>query len=157
MFMLFLNLRLGYITDDWHFKFTFTGFWPDEDSVRVHTLKDIAASVKGYYNISGGRVFAHALVYLSLMFNEHIFDFLNATAFISLGILILKCAVPGKVIKPQMLALTYLMMILFLPAFGDTCLWVSGSINYLWMAIISAWPKPSTRRKPWSASPARCC
>ncbi|MBR6395937.1 MAG: hypothetical protein IKS09_03105, partial [Lachnospiraceae bacterium] len=100
-------------------------------------MKDIAASVKGYYNISGGRVFAHALVYLSLMFNEHIFDFLNATAFISLGILILKCAVSGKVIKPQMLALTYLMMILFLPAFGDTCLWVSGSINYLWMAIIS--------------------
>ena len=128
-----LSTMLGYFTDDWHFRFVFNGFMPDGNEQRVKGLGDIILSMKNYYRLSGGRVLAHALVYGILMLPKWIYNVLNACIFVSVGYLIQRLC-KGKE-EALSTGLVFLLLFLCLPSFGDTTLWISGSVNYLWMSL----------------------
>ena len=88
LLVFFFSNRLVYITDDFHFKFVFQYFDPLGNEKRVTGISDIVESMKNYYQISGGRVLAHSLVYLFLLIDKNVFNIINAVVFITLGVLI---------------------------------------------------------------------
>ena len=135
-FMLSLNFQCGYISDDWHFNFVWETFNPTPDVQPVQSFSDIIISMKNYYNLSGGRVFCHFLTYVMMFFDKSIFNFFNTSFFAMLGCL---CYIHTKGRNRSFiftLPFIYLSLLLFLPQFGDTCLWLSGSTNYLWPTVL---------------------
>lgn len=141
LFMFALTFSFPYISDDLHFKFVFYGFNPDGRDKRIESLADVIVSLKNYYKMSGGRILAHTVLYTVNCFAKPVFDLLNAAAFSIFGLLIYKLA--GQTSAAQfrsvsrfILPIIYLLSFVFLPSFGDTVIWMSGSINYLWMSLV---------------------
>jgi len=137
LFMVSLCFVCPYLSDDWHFKFVFYDFMPIGFDKPVGNVRDIAVSMANYYNLSGGRVFAHLLLYIADLFPKVVFDIINAAVFAAFGDMLLRlvkrCA--GRV-PAYSLPLIYLSMILFLPSFGESAVWMSGAVNYLWMGVV---------------------
>lgn len=137
-FMLFLNSQYGYCTDDYHFKFVFQNFEPVGDDVRIMSVLDTFRGTVNYYYLSGGRVLAHELLFCIQMFDKSFFNIINSLLFVVLGYLMWKL-VPNKAWqeKKYSLGVTYLFIFLFSYSFGDCVIWISGAVNYLWMAVIN--------------------
>ena len=136
LFILLLVSRVELISDDWHFKFIFTSYMPGEGEKKIGGLGDIVTSMKNFYVTSGGRVFAHSVLQTVLMADKSVFNILNSLIFVLAGALIWKIA-KRKDEKPSAFyLLTFVAMFIFLPSFGDSCIWVSGAVNYLWMSLI---------------------
>lgn len=135
--MLFFNFNCGYISDDWHFKFVFNGTYPTDESRYIQSIEDIIFSLKNFYYSWGGRVFCHGLIFLINMFPKAVFNIINSLMFTLLGYLaytVIKSYT--KTDHRFLLPSVYVIFMLFLPRFGDNCLWLSGSINYLWSGVI---------------------
>ncbi|MGN0587463.1 MAG: DUF6056 family protein [Oscillospiraceae bacterium] len=136
-FMLFLNFNCGYISDDWHFKFVFTETFPTDGSRYIQSFADIITSAQNYRNLFGGRVLCHSLIFFINMFGKPIFNIINSLMFTVLGYLAYTFIKSyTKTNYRFMLPAVYVIFILFLPRFGDNCLWLSGSVNYLWSGVI---------------------
>jgi len=141
LFIFALTFSFPYISDDLHFKFVFYGFNPDGRDKRIENLADVVLSLKNYYKMSGGRILAHTVLYTVNCFSKPVFDLLNAAAFSIFGLLIRKLAeqtseTQFRCTSRFILPIIYLLSFVFLPSFGDTAIWMSGSINYLWMSLI---------------------
>lgn len=135
--MLYLTALCGYITDDWHFMFVWHNFVGKAGEKRISSLADIILSMKQYYNLSGGRVLCHFVTYCMLTMPKWAFNLLNAGMFTELGLSFCKLvSLKTKITSPYLLPACYLFLFSFLPAFGDCTLWVSGSCNYLWPAVL---------------------
>lgn len=136
-FMLFLNFNCGYISDDWHFKFVFTDKLPTGSDRYIGSLADIVTSARNYRKIFGGRVLCHSMIFFINMFGKPVFNVINSLMFTALGYLaytFIKCYTRKN--YRFMLPAVYIILILFLPRLGDNCLWLSGSVNYLWSGVI---------------------
>lgn len=135
-FLIILNYRIVYITDDWHFMFIFDDFLPTQDTKRVQSINDIYASMRNYYLGSGGRVFSHTILSIFLMIGKPLFNIINTGIFLLTAFLMYKLTKRNEnsiiVIVPVII-----LMLFYLPMFGETCLWMSGAINYLWMATLT--------------------
>lgn len=138
LFMLYLNISVRYCTDDWHFKFVFYGFMPDAGIRRMRTFQDVMLSAMNYYRLSGGRVLAHGLTFCVLMLDQWLFDVVNAGMFVALGLLA-HLLVPDRRWRTHAfsLPLIFFGIIYFSFSFGDSVLWLSGSVNYLWAAVLN--------------------
>lgn len=137
-FMLYLNRSVRYCTDDWHFQFVFQGFWPQDGLVKVETFSDVWRSALNYYRMSGGRILAHAVTFCMLIPDQWLFDVINSGMFVLLGILIL-LLVPDKGwrTRSRSLPFVYFAVIFFSFSFGDSAVWLSGSVNYLWAGVLN--------------------
>ena len=135
--LLVLNRLTGLHDDDYHFSFVFYDLKPVAGDRRVESIADIFLSVKNYYLLSGGRVVSHFLVYLMLFIGKQAFNIINSLVFVAFGLLLLKTVcVKKSLAAPALLIIIYSALWLFLPMAGETLFWVSGSINYLWMACV---------------------
>ncbi|MDE6087496.1 MAG: hypothetical protein K2G25_03835 [Oscillospiraceae bacterium] len=135
--MLFYSDLCPYLSDDWHFLFVWEDFDPTANPQRVRNLQDILVSMQNYYQLSGGRVIPHFLVYCMLFFPKFVFFILNSVLFTALCFLLYQITlffVNCK--KAWLFPLICLLTFQFLPMFGDNVLWISGSVNYLWMAVL---------------------
>lgn len=84
-----------------------------------------------------GRFVAHGLVQLFMQFPKEVFNIANTVTFILVGLLInLIARKRVQEVNPIYLLGTYCAMFFFLPDFGRAVLWLSGSFNYLWMAVL---------------------
>lgn len=138
LFLLYLNRSVRYCTDDWHFQFVFQGFWPQDGLVKVETFSDVWQSALNYYRMSGGRILAHAVTFCMLMPEQWLFDVINSGMFVLLGILIcLLTPDKGWRRRSWSLALVYFAVIFFSFSFGDSAVWLSGSVNYLWTGVLN--------------------
>lgn len=134
-FIFWLTSSLVYITDDWHFQFVFKGFMPGENERRINNLQDVWTSVLGYYGLSGGRVFSHGLLFLVLRLPKVLYNLINSFMFTLMAFFTNYLSVKGNEKKLIKTLLLFFLLIIFLPSFGDTCLWTSGAVNYLWMSL----------------------
>lgn len=134
-FIFFLSSKVELISDDWHFKFVFNGFMPNETERRITGIGDIITSMKQFYNMSGGRIMAHSLLQLILMADKLLFNIINSLVFVLTGIIIYKLGKEEGTDKNKLLIFVFSLMFVFIPSFGDTCIWVSGAVNYLWMSL----------------------
>ena len=141
LLVLLLSFICPLITDDMHFKFIWNGFGANAgQEVRVGSLGDIFQSAAHYYQYSGGRVVCHFLVFALDNLPRALFANLNALMYVTAGYLIYKHITVdiAKALK-FLLPFVYLSMFLVLPVWGDSVVWISGSVNYLWAGTAILW------------------
>lgn len=136
-FMMFLNFNCGFISDDYHFKYIWTSFNPKPQNELVDSFSDIVVSMKNYYYLSGGRVLCHFWAYCLMTVDKAVFNILNSLVFAALGYLsYVYIKRETKLDHPLLLPGIFVVYLLFLPSFGDNCIWLSGAVNYLWPAVL---------------------
>lgn len=106
--------------------------------VRVKNIADIFESQYYFYQTVNGRFFTHFLVQLMLLLGKNIFNLFNLIVFLSLILLI--CNYATKIVRHKKHVLLFLFVIFsvwfFSPFFGQTMLWETGSVNYLWSCCL---------------------
>lgn len=140
--MLLLNLLTPLLADDYSYSFGLDG--------RIQNLMDVLQKQVQHYFSWGGRTVAHTIGQIFLMFPKIVFSISNTLIYVLLVWLIYTHAKDdNKEEKPLLLLLIHLCLWFFLPAFGQTCLWLIGSCNYLWtMVIILLFLLPYKQKKP---------
>ena len=141
LLILLLSYACPLITDDLHFKYVWNGFDADiGKEVRVSSISDIFTSAHNYYLYSGGRVICHFIVFAMVNLNKWVFAVCNAIVFAVSGLLIwMHMKEMFRQMNRFTLALIYLTMFLLLPVWGDSVLWISGSVNYMWAGCAMLW------------------
>lgn len=134
-----LNSMLPYLTDDMLFKFVFEDNFVLRKAELVKGIPDMLVSMKNYYNINGGRIILQFICYFFVFLPKWIFNIANSLMFVLLGLMLRKLAMINidKSRTPVwLLPLIYIVCLLYMPSFGDVCLWLSGSVNYLWSGVL---------------------
>ncbi len=135
--MLILTINSDYYSDDFHFKFVWTELYPEADTKACNGLVDILASMKNYYLKSGGRVLCHILAYLFVNLPKFIFNISNSLCFTFLIMVFCKnISLSVNVSKLPALPLAFFLLTYCAPYFGDNCVWISGSANYMWPTVL---------------------
>ena len=137
------------IADDYRYCFSYA------DDSRIVSVLQIIPSMAAHRLTMNGRVIAHALVQLFLLPPKPIFDAVNAAVFAALLLLIRRLCDPSG---PDVLLLLASFGCLWVmqPDFGQVFLWLDGSVNYLWCAVLCLlWLLPWARRLTEDRSPAK--
>ena len=130
-----LNRNTYFVSDDFRYHFVYEDFMPSEGVERVESLGDIAYSMFNHYFLWGGRIVAHSLAQLFLMWGKPAFNVINTIAFGLLGLLVYLHAVPRKKLNLIVVFAVPVAIWTFTPQFGMTMLWLSGSSNYLYTTL----------------------
>ena len=119
--------------DDYNYAFVFG------TNVRIDSVKDILESVQTFYLEWGGRVVPLILGQLMILWGRGIFSALNGVMFLALVILIYIICFKNKGEKTDFrkILLVIFFTLIGLPAFAETVFWEIGSINYLWMMVLT--------------------
>lgn len=137
VFVMILNFHTDYTSDDFKYHFFYdTIYTPHEGTRRISSLWDIILSQINHWKMWNGRVVAHGLLQMILPFGKVFFKIFNSCVYVLLGFLIYKHSIVGKRNNPFLLCIVYILMWFFIPQYGMTVLWASGSANYLWCAAI---------------------
>lgn len=136
LYMLLLNSKCGFLSDDYHFLFVWKDFMPTGNDKPIENIADIIESAKNYYNLSGGRIIPHFFAFIFVNIDKWIFNILNSAVFVLLGNIIYKYAFNKESRGAFCQAAVYISLFLFIPSFGDNVLWISGAVNYLWTGTL---------------------
>lgn len=128
IFMFVLNFLTPLIADDFSYSFGADG--------RIKNLYDIYNKQVDHYFTWGGRTVAHTVAQIFLLFPKIIFSIANTFAYVLLIYLIYRVARGKSEDKPILVIAINLLLWFVLPVFGQTCLWLIGSCNYLWTTDI---------------------
>lgn len=129
LYMLFLNNNTPLIADDYVYTFIFG------TSKTVMNISDIVTSQTSYYLTWGGRIVAETLTQLFMFWEKTAFNLANSICYIVFILAIYFNAV-GKKISATLLLLVTILVWFFIPMFGQTVMWLTGSCNYLWCGTI---------------------
>lgn len=147
-----LNHFTLYTSDDFVYRFIYKEPFPSANEQPVRSLFDLITSQINHWKVWNGRFTGHSIVQIFMQYNKEVFNVFNSFVFLSLGILIDSLSfeiVSNKHRKHQVLYLAIIFLILwwFLPEIGKTVLWISGSGNYLWTAVLDLlWLKVVLKR-----------
>ncbi len=140
LILLFCNLRTPLLVDDYLYSFSFQSLTGEKQ--RIETVSDIFSSMSGHRLTMNGRIVANFFVQLFLLLPSSLFKLLNAAVFVLELALITELSavyIPPEKIqkrKPLMLLFAFAAVWIFQPVFGQVNLWLYGSINYLWAAVL---------------------
>lgn len=150
LLLFFCNHETDLVADDYRYCFSFS------DGSRVESAAQIFPSMASHRQTMNGRVFAHFLVQLFLMWPKTVFDLVNALFFVSLLALICRLAAPNGERNALLLLTVFGCIWLLQPDFGQVMLWLTGSVNYLWCAVFCLlWLLPWARRYLMDRTPAK--
>ena len=137
LLLLYCNLHTALVADDFMYCFSFS------DGSRITSVGAILPSMAAHRHTMNGRVFPHALVQLFLMLPKGIFNVCNAGMFTALVWLLARpCRGCGRRSALLLLAVFGCVWVLQ-PEFGQVFLWLDGSVNYLWCAVLCLlWLRP---------------
>ena len=142
--MFILNSFTPLLSDDYYSAF----LWPQgmrindtshEAIKRVSSFEDIFRGIKGYYYTWGGRVPGGLPVSFFVWQGKEFFNPINAFMIPVLVVEIYWLSHEGKVsidFNPSYLVWIFFALWAFNVSFLDTCLWLAGSSNYLWMLVV---------------------
>lgn len=143
-FMYILNSFTPLLADDYFSAF----LWPEkvrlndvshEAIKRVSSLEDIFEGLKAYYFTWGGRVPGGAPVSFFIWQGKEYFNFFNALLFTLLVAEIYWLSHEGKItldFNSSYIFGIFFALWAFNIKFIDTCLWLAGACNYLWMLVV---------------------
>lgn len=133
LYMFTLNLLTPLFADDYNYSF----MW--DKSKRIESLMDVMKSQYMHYFEWGGRTVAHTIGQILLMTNKFISSFFNALMFV-MFIYLIYWHSQGKRINLNSNIIILLLTTFFcwtsIPNFGETTIWLIGSVNYLWTTVI---------------------
>ena len=142
--MFILNSFTPLLSDDYFSAF----IWPQRVALndvtyapvrRLSGLEDILRGLRGYYDTWGGRVPGSFPVSFFVWQGKEFFNPINAIMIPALVAEIYWLAHEGTVsvdFNPPYLVWIFFAIWAFNVSFIDTCLWLAGSSNYLWMLVI---------------------
>ena len=142
--MYLLNSITPMLNEDYFAAFV----WPEgipnlgtlpDNAKRVSSFSDVLENCRVYYLTEGGRVPGGVPGTIFSWLGKVFFNPLNALAMTILVMEIYWLSHEGKVsfdFQPSYLIWIFFSLWAFNLAFTDTCLWMSGSSNYLWMIVI---------------------
>ncbi|WP_303871827.1 DUF6056 family protein [Acetobacterium wieringae] len=128
-YMVFLNSKTPLIADDFVYTFIFGTSTP------VMSFGDIVTSQISYYMTWGGRVVAETLTQIFMFLGKDVFNVANSLCYIVFCLAVYFLAM-GRKIRFELLLLTTILVWFFIPMFGQTVMWLTGSCNYLWCGTI---------------------
>ncbi|MEA4806044.1 DUF6056 family protein [Acetobacterium wieringae] len=128
-YMMFLNSKTPLIADDFVYTFIFGTSTP------VMRFGDILTSQISYYMTWGGRVAAEVLTQTFMFLGKDVFNMANSLCY-SVFCLAVYFLAMGRRIRFELLLLTTILVWFFIPMFGQTVMWLTGSCNYLWCGTI---------------------
>ena len=129
LMMLVLNFLTPILADDYSYSLAL-------DNTKINSLMDIVDYQIWHYFNWGGRSIAHTIAQIFLLFPKWIFNIINSLAYLALVYLIYLHGRGNRKDKPLILLLIHLGLWFLLPVFGQSCLWLIGSFNYLWTTVI---------------------
>lgn len=127
--LLFLcNILTGKLVDDYAYMYS----W--DTGEKITNVLQIFPSMAAHAQKMNGRLVAHFFAQLFDFLPKTVFNIVNAAVFSLLIGLMYRLT---KTDKPDNLLLLGLFggVWLFVPAFGQVCLWLDGSCNYLWGVV----------------------
>ena len=130
LIMLFCNFNTDLVADDYMYCFSFA------DNSRLDSVGDIFPSMAAHRHSMHGRVVAHFLVQLFLIMPKAVFNVFNAGFFAALVWLIYSIARSGAKHNALLLMCCFGLIWILQPEFGQGYLWLEGSVNYLWCAVV---------------------
>ncbi len=130
LLLFFCNWETDMIADDFRYCFSFA------DESRIEHVADIFPSMAAHRHTMNGRVFAHFLVQLFLLLPKPVFKILNALCFTSLVWTAVRLARRDRVPDALLLLTVFGCLWILQPEFGQVFLWLDGSVNYLWSALL---------------------
>ena len=144
IFFLTINILFPFVADDISYAFIWDGEHGGNltDNIgerqRIESFTDILISQWSHYFHWGGRTIAHIIVQFFSWTAQDYFDVLNVIVFCAVVFLIFKI---GTGLNLSEMNKKYLLFILtaiyfFTPDFCITIVWMTGSINYLWMTAL---------------------
>lgn len=136
--LLILNSKTLYTADDYVYRFVYHLPTPGKHMEKI-TTSLIPYSMWNHYLNWNGRFVSHSIVQYFMQFNTKVpFNIFNSLAYVGLVSLInwTSLRTTNKKNNPYILALIFFFTWFFIPFFGQSVLWLSGSGNYLWMSLI---------------------
>lgn len=124
--MFILNKHTTLLVDDYYYAFNRV------NGERIFDLYGIFQSEYNHYFHWGGRVIVHSVVQFFMMYDKTVFNIFNAAAYLLMVLTIYIHAVGKLKCYPFLLVIINLSLFLWMPAFGQTFLWLTGACNYLW-------------------------
>ena len=126
LMMLILNMFTPLIADDYSYSFKL-------NNERIVNLIDVFNYQLWHYFNWGGMVIAHAIAQTFLIFPKDVFNVFNSIVY-TLVVYLIYLNVKGdnKKDEPLFLLAIHFCLWFLQPVFGQTCLWLVGSCNYLW-------------------------
>ena len=134
--MLYFNFKTPLVSDDYDYLYIFNGTLEDSTH-RVESISDIFVSLKDHYKWFNGRLVDHFFVQLMMLCGKGVFNVINSVFYLLLGAVIYFLANGRE--KPRLGLFVFIEFLLFFfpSVWGETFLWLAGSCNYLWSALIA--------------------
>lgn len=127
---LIYNAFSPYTTDDYSYMFSFAdGEW-------LTNPFQIFGSLWSHYLNIHGRILPHFFVQFFMLFPKWVFNLINAAIFVWLIWLVLNVAGKKKFSVLMFMAVPIAFWI-YIPAYGQIFLWMTGSMNYCWAYLLS--------------------
>ena len=134
--MYVFNYLTPLAADDFNYHFL---YWDNcTADTRISSVHDIYTSMVYHYNNINGRILLHSIVEFFALIGKQYFNVVNSVMYLALTLLIYKhCKGAGKGNHNAILFLAINIFIwLFTSAWGQTTVWMDGSVNYLWGSVI---------------------
>ena len=134
-FLLFvlLNFLTPLVSDDYRYAFSFA------TGERITSVWQIFPSLYEHYFVMHGRTAVHFFTQLFMLTGKPVFNVLNAAVAVGLLLGLHRFAAGRGQYNPIVLLGLMALSFLFIPAFGQTMLWLDGACNYLWGLAIIVW------------------
>lgn len=136
--MLVCNALTPYYVDDFNYMYSFA------TGERIRSVWDIFPSMAAHARDINGRLVAHSLMQLTMLFPGWVFDIVNAAVFTALVYMMERIArADEEASNPWMILAAFASMWLYELGFGNINLWQDGSANYLWsyfFVYLYLWP-----------------
>lgn len=130
--MLVLNFLTPLIADDYSYALNLK-------HTRVSSISDIIGFQANHYMHWGGRSVAHSIAQFFMIFPKWLFNICNSLIYTAIIYLIYNFAKEKNKDRPYLLLAIHFMIYFISPVFGQNCIWLIGSCNYIWtMAIMLA-------------------
>ena len=132
LFMLVCNYLTPYLMDDFAYMYNVGNPEPE----RIESIGQIVSSMQAHRFLLNGRIVAHSIVQMFMMFPKAVFNIANAAVF-TLQIFLLYCLANHKKERNNLLIpALFGALWCFEVKFGSINLWMDGSVNYLWATTI---------------------
>ena len=138
IWFLCMNMNTPFMHDDLAYCY----YYDDNSALErpssepISSFWQIFPSMWNHYNSVNGRYTSHFLIQLFCsLLGKNLFNLFNTIIFLLFLDLIVVMSFGGRQLLP--LCLSILSVVFFLPFPGQTMLWLTGSINYLWSSACS--------------------
>ena len=125
-----LNRLYPIYLDDWDYSYV---YWQPE---RVGGIFDAIRSQAIHYMKWGGRSVVHVILQTLLCWGPFWSDLLNTIAFVLFIAVLYLIANLGNKTRPSLYFMLIMLMWFFQADVGETVLWLTGSVNYMWGGLI---------------------